>query len=463
VRVKRKFIIQQFVLVGVLSALFGCGGSGGGGSTDVSNVNGDSSIVHGIWKSECFGDSENIIEYFVFDNGNVHIDTRYYNLSDTACSGAPYDSSPIEGTYEIGNSLTSTQGMQVSTIDLYLEKGSQKQTLRSVVHIDNNKMHFGSWLNGEGKRPETLNLDNTRVKLGEVKQLANIKYNVLGEIDFPNVQNAWYSLDVKDNLVFVTNRFTLYIIDVSDTLLPKVISSYDSEYAGLPVAVGNYVYLFSDSSGVEIVDVTDETTPVGKGIFNIESSHWQSQVTLKDNYLFIGHNLLFSIIDVSNPLSPKKIGSYDAQYSINAIDVTGDIAVLNGNRIAIVDISDKYNPHLLSYSQDLTYTYGNGVVVKDNRIYSKGLVLNIEDPFNSFIEGWIGDYHRSNYTFINNYLVSYWQGLEVFDVSNSAYPRLVDSNKDGFRLDLVEANDLIFQVGWFYTKYSLQILQIDNN
>jgi hypothetical protein len=81
---------------------------------------------------------------------------------------------------------------------------------------------------------------------------------------------------------------------------------------GVAVA-GNYAYIADLGSGLHIVDISDKSTPVEIGSFNIGGGFSASYgVEIAGNYAYMATQTGLYIIDISNPFNPVESGHLDS-------------------------------------------------------------------------------------------------------------------------------------------------------
>ena len=107
----------------------------------------------------------------------------------------------------------------------------------------------------------------------------------------------------------------------------------------------------------------------------------------------------FIIEDISNPLSPKTVGSLDTGYSaLGAIQVMGDYAYVNAlDRLIVIDISSSTAPSIVGTSAAVTDTnYSYDLYVKGNYVYFPDLqhsaleIIKVSDPTNPIVVKTVG-------------------------------------------------------------------------
>jgi len=116
---------------------------------------------------------------------------------------------------------------------------------------------------------------------------------------------------VQDDLAFVSDYFNgLTIYDVSNKSNPVDESFYFmSGNIWGTVAKGEVAYIANPALGIEVLNVTDPTTPVRIAI--LSSAVGATHLSIHENKLYVGKNGNgLNIFDVSTPSSPVLLGSY---------------------------------------------------------------------------------------------------------------------------------------------------------
>jgi hypothetical protein len=165
---------------------------------------------------------------------------------------------------------------------------------------------------------------------------------LVGEWDIVKLQYA-NAVTVVGNYAYAVGD-TLDIIDITDRAKPFVKGSYKiSNGQGVQV-VGRYAYVADDSSGLQIIDISNPTTPTIKGNYDTSGNAWGVQVV--GNYAYIadsGSGL--QIIDISNPTTPTLKGNYDTSGNAEGVQVVGEYAYVADNEggLKIINVSEFTN------------------------------------------------------------------------------------------------------------------------
>jgi hypothetical protein len=185
----------------------------------------------------------------------------------------------------------------------------------------------------------------------------------LQAIDISN-PSAPIQVGVYDTLglateVFVVGKYAyiagysagLQIIDVSDPTAPNLVGTYDTAGGSYGVYVsGKYAYVADDTGGLQIINISTPTAPTLVGGYNTGITGANVYVSGKYAYLTDYTNDALIVFDVSNPATPKIVGSLSGVTSTPwGVVVSGKyafISSLGGNSLQIIDINGIETPAL---------------------------------------------------------------------------------------------------------------------
>lgn len=123
----------------------------------------------------------------------------------------------------------------------------------------------------------------------------------------------------------------LQIIDITNPSSPVLSGSYDTPGYAVNTAIsGNKVYVSDGYSGLQIININDPKLPVLEG--NYDTPNSALGVNILNGYAYVAdHNSGLQIINVATPLIPVLAGNYDTP------GMAYDIA-LSDNYIYIADV-----------------------------------------------------------------------------------------------------------------------------
>ncbi|MBI4325006.1 MAG: hypothetical protein HY674_07045 [Chloroflexi bacterium] len=253
-------------------------------------------------------------------------------------------------------------------------------------------------------------------------------------------------------------RAGLEVIDVSDPANPRRVGGLDDLNATAVSVSGDYAYVGLASSswdpatgekfegGLLVLNVSDPATPELAGHYDARDAlgtfgYDPHAVVLVSQYAFLvdssgggwdpyeGDGL--TVIDVSNPANPVRLGSYRTHGFSRDIAVSDDHAYIteHPSRLEIIDVSNPVAPVRVGGYTPAVYQYARSVAVAGNHAYvAYGVGLEVIDVSNPANPVRLGRYDTSgdawdaavagNHAFVTEWLA----GLEVIDVSNPANP-----------------------------------------
>ena len=94
------------------------------------------------------------------------------------------------------------------------------------------------------------------------------------------------------------------------SISPSLLSTYNTPYANDVTVSGRYAYVAAGGSGLQIIDISNPSSPTLIGTYN--TPNFAYDVTVSGNYAFVADGTSgLQIIDISNPSSPTLTGSYN--------------------------------------------------------------------------------------------------------------------------------------------------------
>ena len=258
------------------------------------------------------------------------------------------------------------------------------------------------------------------------------------------------NIQVAGTLVYVTADRTLYILDASDPAHPAVRSSIDlpGSLADLQVR-DNLVYLAADLQGLQIVDVSNPSTPTLVGSLQIAPARGLQVVGTLAYVTAEGVDGAagLQIVDVSDPTSPVLRGSYDARalYAVD-VQVAGTLAYLTtDDSLQIVDVSDPASPALrgrynTGYASQVQVVGTLVYAIRFPRTLNDLEIIDVSNPDNPVLRG-SSPVGGLDIQVVEDlaYIAAVDKGLQILDVSNPAHPTLVgsiDTPARAYRVDV---------------------------
>ena len=126
---------------------------------------------------------------------------------------------------------------------------------------------------------------------------------------------------VVGNYAYVSDLLSgLQVIDISDPTSPELVGAVNTPGRALGVAVlGNYAYVADVESGLQVIDVSTPTSVRIVGA--MDTPGFAFAVAVAGNHAYVADQFSgLQVIDISNPLSPEHAGSVNTPG--NALGVT---------------------------------------------------------------------------------------------------------------------------------------------
>ena len=253
----------------------------------------------------------------------------------------------------------------------------------------------------------------------------------------------------KKRLYTVNGNEGFFIIDISNFIIPKIISSITTSDAHDIVISedGSKVYIANGNKGIQIVDVSDSRNP--KIVGSVDTpGHAVSLAMSKDgSKLYVAdYTEGIQIVDVSDSRNPKIVGSVDTPgYAVNlAISKDGSklyvacyeegiyvIDITNSKRPKIINIINipEVSSLLLSENGSEIYVLASDIISSKLDIIDireKKIVGSVELPG---IPNDIWEIQPHGLVALGKilYVANYDGGLQIIDVSNPEKPKIIGS------------------------------------
>ncbi len=266
-----------------------------------------------------------------------------------------------------------------------------------------------------------------------------------------------YDTDIVENYAYQLVEDNLRIIDLTNPLSLTEVSSLPLLASPNSIHVsGNFAYIGTSSynydSNIKIIDISNPYHPQVVGFLQTPGKHY-SEMQMLDNKLYVaGGYTGMHIIDVTNPVSPTLIATYDQfENAADSIAVQGlyayvaDNPVYDGDEsksgLRIIDISNHTSLQEVGFYQN---DYPVAVEVSENLAYLGGYdvtILDISDPTMPTRVGYSSDVPGSlwDLTIGNNliFVSEYGGGLNILRYTSSmseAYSisgQVTDDNGNG--------------------------------
>lgn len=326
---------------------------------------------------------------------------------------------------------------------------------------------------------------------------------LLGEFRGPDWEDGFtFNVRVLGNLAYVIRTDGLKIIDTSDPANPFEVGHWRRSGNGYSndvkiLDLGSKRYVVIADSPVDIVDVTDPTSPTLVANIQEEAHTVFTEERDGKRYAYFGNeNGRAPVYDVTDPTMPERLVRFDfgANYHHDLM-IDNGIGYLNGwdRGLVVVDFTTPATPTILgswsptpthtSHSSWATTAGGRKIALHGEESYGAYLSIVDVDPQSATFMQPIGSYKTRDHVSIHNvmargergYVAYYQDGIRIFDLSNPTNPTLIGyyntwdpqdpaNSNDFFQgavgLDLDATRDLIFVAD---SPRGLMILRDDTN
>ncbi len=264
-----------------------------------------------------------------------------------------------------------------------------------------------------------------------------------------SIDGIGYSVTIAGNYAYVaTNDQGLKIVNITNPGSPNVVGSFNTDGNAHDVIVaGDYAFIADGSYGLKVIDISDPALPTSGVAWAYDTPDVATGLILNGDYVYITDTSSIQIVDISDPTSPVFAGEYTAITSTNKLCIFGDLAfIANSDGLVILNITAPSSPQYLS-------TFGTvgliDIVVDGDHIYVSGYdnnfqVIDITNPLNPVIVGTCLMPALSQGLFLSGcyvYAAPYDLGLRVLEVTDIneelSYKGLV-SSITGYTLEGVQ-------------------------
>lgn len=213
----------------------------------------------------------------------------------------------------------------------------------------------------------------------------DVNFDVHRNQHYPvNIQTV--AMATKDNIVYIAHRAGLSIMDVSNPLTPKILSSYKTDYPANSISLSDsHAYLLHRD--LEMIDISDPNNPFLHKAIHAEDYDPRQIATTEKWAFFAGGKTGLRWAALRDPSGQKKYSPQDLQSWSHLTGIESADSVVAAGDLAVVTDSKNEKAHLL-YPESISDPQLSGP------IYSQAISDTISGPFCAGLS-----------SIINNYLV----------------------------------------------------------
>ncbi|MEM9774907.1 MAG: hypothetical protein AAF902_10020 [Chloroflexota bacterium] len=276
---------------------------------------------------------------------------------------------------------------------------------------------------------------------------------------------------ITNNYAFAggENDEGLTVLDISDGGKLDVIGSTQGSASEIRLYKN---YLISVSNNIYLFDISDPTQPKALPPVNIKGTVFSDAFTIKNDRLYVSTTEGFFIYDLSEPTEPILVGNnFDVKggRTLAVTDTHAYLTTWKSNNVNDVlhtfNVEDPTNIVLMNQQQMISTAKSDSIfsatglfISDDDYMFIGGnsafvaadgvtLVYRIEDGYPTKSTEFSTNGLLQNFRIISNELIgiSFYDGLEVFDIENKIVPKEVSSIKFQWPTGEIEFyNDVAF-------------------
>jgi len=163
---------------------------------------------------------------------------------------------------------------------------------------------------------------------------------------FPDIGYAMASY-INGKYAYVSLYTAVHILDISDPLFPQLVKivSLPLENTSKLAIKGKYAYLCGGDDELKIIDISNPAEAVVTSTFTIGYPFPDiDNIVISGAYAYVGSNGILYILDISNPITPRIVGSLGASLS-SGFAVSGKyIYGAYSTDFSVIDISGIETP-----------------------------------------------------------------------------------------------------------------------
>jgi hypothetical protein len=194
------------------------------------------------------------------------------------------------------------------------------------------------------------------------------------------------------------------------------------------IVTGNYAYIDLNTSGVNIIDISEPTNP--NVVATIGTPNYMENLYVDNSKLYMGCVIL-EIIDISNPSLPDVIGSYDDVFFSHDLVARGNyVYSASCARLCVLDVSDPAHAEMvqdipfpselyrIDIDADCLYAIDNGT--------DELIIFDISDPAApDVIARYPSEFDLYNIDAYGNFvcMATGEDGMELVNVSDPYHPQ----------------------------------------
>lgn len=288
-----------------------------------------------------------------------------------------------------------------------------------------NTTRIGVWPYGYGNAV-AAHEDNVFLSYGRVIRIYEYSLSeqpqLLGEVFMEDMIQVFA---FENDKAFVAGHDQFYILDISNTAQPEIISSFDLQSRANAICLSSgYVYLALQSTGILILDVSDLYNPTMAAFYENEQVNYDLLIDNDVAWIASGYAGL-TAYDLSDPVSLVPILTYNESGSMHGVEVANGLLYVTNSSSGIMVFDISSLPQLQLLSNTPTFRVGIDLNIQGNlltvSLLHEGFCLyDISEPATPDSLGWFHDEWPNRNTILKDDLAFHCSGgnFSIVDISN---------------------------------------------
>lgn len=189
-----------------------------------------------------------------------------------------------------------------------------------------------------------------------------------------------------DKYAYCAMSAGIQIFDVSSPNITSVAKLFLGSGAVSLAKKNNILYAALKSGGIQIVDISNPLRPKLMGSLSTSTGNYNGAIAVDEDYALLGYKNHLDIIDVADPYNPFIFNTYILDtaiwVTIHDIEIQDQKAYVAAYDLWILDISDLSNIHEMARRDFGGEVLAVDLVVKDTLLYAT-CMSNVQPPINS--------------------------------------------------------------------------------
>lgn len=272
-----------------------------------------------------------------------------------------------------------------------------------------------------------------------------------------------FRIAVSGKYAYIIDNSKLDVVDISSAATPTLVSSSTLAGTGQGLAIsGKYAYVAVFDKGIQVIDISNPASPRSVGTnstgYSLGGGIMALGIAVSGKTAYVGTTYGFADYDISDPTAPRFMASSTTVTDVTRIAISGRYAYLSGsiNAWAIADISNPASPTIAStvslggVDPEDVYVSGKYLYVAVDKVTTTGTlrIYDISSSTHAVLVGSVSTPDSAKGIKVAGkyaYVTSLGGSLTVVDVSTPSNPSVVATlSLTGNAFDLAAAGKYLY-------------------